>query len=267
MPVTRIAKTFAHRERPAYIAYVVAGDPDPDTSVAIAKELVAGGADILELGMPFSDPVADGPTIQRAGGRALAAGMTPDQLFAIIREIRSGSPVPIVIMTYFNIVYQRGVDRFYEEAAAAGADGVLIVDLPPEEAGGALAAAGRHGLDQIFLVAPTTSLTRLREIAARGTGYLYLVSVLGVTGARREVSQEVVPLIKRTRECSDLPLCIGFGISGPEQAALFADAGADGIIIGSAIVDIIEKNLGDREAIRTGVAEFSRGITGALGKK
>lgn len=262
--MSRISDFFKNRSRPAFIAYIVAGDPDEETSVALARQLIENGADILELGLAFSDPVADGPTIQRAGGRALAAGATPDQLFAIIRKIRAFSQVPIVIMSYYNPVYRRGVSRFYDEARSAGADGILVVDLPHEEAGEAIAVAKRTGLDQVFLVAPTTSESRIREIAQVGTGYLYLVSLLGVTGARQRVSQDVPALIAKVRKHSSLPLCIGFGISRPEHAKAVARAGADGVIIGSAIVDIIEKNLAGREAMLRAAGEFARHIAGAL---
>jgi len=262
--MSRISDFFKNRSRPAFIAYIVAGDPDEETSVALARQLIENGADILELGLAFSDPVADGPTIQRAGGRALAAGATPDQLFAIVRKIRAFSQVPIVIMTYYNPVYRRGVSRFYDEGRSAGADGILVVDLPHEEAGEAIAVAKRTGLDQVFLVAPTTSESRIREIAQVGTGYLYLVSLLGVTGARQNVSQDVPALIAKVRKHSSLPLCIGFGISRPEHAKAVANAGADGVIIGSAIVDIIEKNLAGREAMLRAAGEFARHIAGAL---
>lgn len=262
--MSRIAEIFRDRTRPAFIAYIVSGDPDEDTSVALARQLIENGADILELGMAFSDPVADGPTIQRAGGRALAAGATPDQLFAIIKKIRVFSQVPIVIMTYYNPVYRRGVSRFYEEARSAGADGFLVVDLPHKEAGEALALAKRCGLDQIFLVAPTTSESRLKEISQIGSGYLYLVSLLGVTGARREVSQDATVLIANVRKHTALPLCVGFGISTPAHVRALAHAGADGVIIGSAIVDIVEKNLGNREAMLAGIGHFAREMTSSL---
>jgi tryptophan synthase alpha chain len=265
--MSRILEVFRNRERPAFISYIVAGDPDPETSVSVARKLIESGADILELGMPFSDPVADGPTIQRAGGRALAAGVTPDVLFSIIKAIRTSSRVPVVIMTYYNIIYRRGVDRFYNEAGSAGADGILIVDLPPEEADDVLAAARRSGLDQIFLVAPTTTESRLERIAGLGSGFLYLVSVLGVTGARKEVSQEAISLMNTVRPHTELPLCIGFGISTPSHAKTLAHAGADGIIIGSAIVDIIEKNLGNREAMLSAISRFTTEMIGALQKK
>ncbi|MEN6609672.1 MAG: tryptophan synthase subunit alpha [Methanoregulaceae archaeon] len=262
--MSRISDLFRNRNRPVFIAYIVSGDPDEDTSVALARQLIENGADILELGMAFSDPVADGPTIQRAGGRALASGATPDQLFAIIRKIRGFSQVPIVIMTYYNPVFRRGVSRFYEEARSSGADGILVVDLPHEEAGEALALAKRCDLDQIFLVAPTTSESRLKEISGVGSGYLYLVSVLGVTGARCEVSQDATVLIANVRKHTALPLCVGFGISIPAHARALAKAGADGVIIGSAIVDIIEKNLESRESTLAAIGRFTRGITDAL---
>lgn len=262
--MSRIAEYFRNRKKPAFIAYIVCGDPDEETSVKIAKQLIDNGADVLELGLAFSDPVADGPTIQRAGGRALAAGSTPDQLYRVIRKIREFSQVPIVIMTYYNPVYKRGVSRFYEEAQSAGADGILLVDLPPEEAKTEISHAKRVGLDQIFLVAPTTSESRLQDIARLGSGYLYLVSLLGVTGARRAVSGDVADLVGKVRTYSRLPLCVGFGISTPDHAKAVAKAGADGVIIGSVIVNIIEKNLGNRKTLLAEVGTFARNMADAL---
>ena len=262
--MSRIAEYFRNRKKPAFIAYIVCGDPDEETSVKIAKQLIDNGADILELGLAFSDPVADGPTIQRAGGRALAAGSTPDQLFRVICKIREFSQVPIVIMTYYNPVFKRGVSKFYEEAQSVGSDGILLVDLPPEEAKTEISLAKRVGLDQIFLVAPTTSESRLQDIARVGSGYLYLVSLLGVTGARREVSGDVAGLVKKVRKYSPLPLCVGFGISTPDHAKAVAKAGSDGVIIGSAIVNIIEKNLGNRKTLLAEVGTFARNMADSL---
>jgi tryptophan synthase alpha chain len=262
--MSRIADAFRKDRGPAFITYIMAGDPDPDTCVSVAGQLIEGGADILELGMPFSDPVADGPTIQRAGERALAAGANPDMLFSLVRRIRAFSGIPIVIMTYYNIVYRRGISAFYREAHDAGADGVLIVDMPPEEAEEALAAARAYGIDQIFLVAPTTTDSRLRSIAESGRGFLYLVSVLGVTGARRELSQDALVLMKSVRPHTTLPLAVGFGISTPEQAAVLSAAGADGIIVGSAIVDLIGKNLKNRKTMLSAISRFASEMSGAI---
>jgi tryptophan synthase alpha chain len=241
--MSRIEKAFETPGKTAFIGFTVAGDPDETTSLRIAKALIDGGTDILELGIPFSDPVADGPTIQRADDRALAAGTTPDTVFRLVKEIRAYSSVPIVFLTYYNIVYRRGIERFYREAAEAGVDGILIADMPVEESGEVTAIATRYGIDPIFLIAQTTSDKRIRKIAAEAKGYLYLVSVLGVTGVRAQVSSGALDLLRRVRRHTDLPLALGFGISTPDHAATCASAGADGVIVGSAIVDIIGQNL------------------------
>ncbi len=243
----RIDAAFARTERPAFIGFVVAGDPDRETSIRAAMALVEGGADILELGVPFSDPVADGPTIQRAGERALAAGTKVDTVFSIVREIRKRSEVPIVFLAYYNTIYHRGIDRFYREAHEAGVDGILIADMPVEESDDVYKAALRHYIDPIFLITPTTSNERIAAIAARARGYLYLVAALGVTGVRDTVSEEALDLLKRVRKFTTLPLALGFGISTPAHATTCSRAGADGIIVGSAIVDRIEKSLGNPE--------------------
>jgi tryptophan synthase alpha chain len=239
----RIEEVFRNRSSPAFIGFTVGGDPDKETCIRISKALIDGGTDILELGVPFSDPVADGPTIQRADDRALAAGTTPSTIFEIVREIRNYSEVPIVFLTYYNIVHRRGVDRFYREAHEAGVDGILIADMPIEESGDITEFAARHSVDLIFLVTQTTSDERIQKIAAKAQGYLYLVSVLGVTGVRDDVSSGALDLLHRVRKFTKLPLALGFGISTPDHASTCVAAGADGVIVGSAIVDIIERNL------------------------
>jgi tryptophan synthase alpha chain len=242
----RIETAFAGAslKKPAFIGFTVAGDPDKPTCVRIARALIDGGTNTLELGVPFSDPVADGPTIQKADERALAAGSAPDTVFEIVREIRKESMVPIVLLTYYNIVYHRGIERFYREAHDAGVDGILIADMPVEESGDVCACAARYGIDPIFLITRTTSDERIKQIAEKARGYLYLVAVLGVTGVRDEVSDEAIELLHRVRKHTSLPLALGFGISTPAHARTCARAGADGVIVGSAIVEIVEKNLG-----------------------
>jgi len=208
----RIERTFATVKRPAFIGFVVAGDPDKVSCIRIARALIAGGTDILELGVPFSDPVADGPTIQKADERALAAGTTPDTVFDIVREIRRESEVPIVFLTYYNIVHHPGIERFFREAHDAGVDGILIADMPVEESEGVCAVALRYGIDPIFLVAPTSSDDRIIRIAKKARGYLYLVAAFGVTGVREQVSEEAIDLLYRVRRHTALPLALGFGI-------------------------------------------------------
>jgi tryptophan synthase alpha chain len=241
--VSRITRVFERPGTTAFIGFTVGGDPDKDTCIRITKALIDGGTDILELGVPFSDPVADGPTIQKADERALASGTTPSTVFGIVRKIRMFSDVPIVFLTYYNIVYRRGIERFYRESRDAGVDGILIADMPVEESDEVTGIAARYGIDPILLVTQTTSEERIKKIASRARGYLYLVSVLGVTGMRDEVSGESLELLHRVRRYTDLPLALGFGISTPEHAATCAAAGADGVIVGSAIVNIVERNI------------------------
>lgn len=252
----RIEKAFAAVKKPAFIGFVVAGDPDKVACIRIARALIAGGTDILELGVPFSDPVADGPTIQKADERSLTAGTTPDTVFDIVREIRKESDVPIVFLTYYNIVHHRGIERFYREAHDAGVDGVLIADMPVEESEEICVVASRYTIDPIFLVTQTTSDDRIDKIAKKARGYLYLVAAFGVTGVREQISEGAIDLLYRVRMHTPLPLAIGFGISTPAHAQKCARAGADGVIIGSAIVEIVERNLKDTDVMERELKEY-----------
>jgi tryptophan synthase alpha chain len=252
----RIETVFSNGKKPAFIGFTVAGDPDKNMSVRIARALIAGGTDILELGIPFSDPVADGPMIQKADERALGAGVTPSMVFDIVREIRTESDVPIVFLTYYNIVYHRGIERFYREANDAGVDGILIADMPVEESEEVCSVASRYGIDPIFLISETTSEERIKKIAAKARGYLYLIAALGVTGVRDKVSGSGIDLLSRVRRHTSLPLAIGFGISRPDHVQIYAKAGADGVIVGSAIVEIVERNLEDPYAMERELKNF-----------
>jgi tryptophan synthase alpha chain len=252
----RIESVFATVKNPAFIGFVVAGDPDKNTSIRIARALISGGTDILELGVPFSDPVADGPTIQKADERALAAGTTPDTVFEIVREIRKGSDVPIVFLTYYNIVHHRGIKRFYHEAHDAGVDGILIADMPVEESEEVCSVASRYNIDPIFLITQTTSEDRIDKIAKKARGYLYLVAAFGVTGVRERVSEGAIDLLYRVRMYTSLPLALGFGISTPAHVQTYTRAGAEGVIIGSAIVEIVERNLQDTEVMERELKEY-----------
>lgn len=260
----RIDAVFRNRKTPAFIGFTVAGDPDRDTCIRVARALIEGGTDILELGIPFSDPVADGPTIQKADERALAAGTRVDTVFEIVCELRKNTGIPIVFLTYYNMVYHRGIERFYREAHEAGVDGILIADMPVEESDEVYETALRHGVDPIFLITQTTSDERIEKIAARARGYLYLVAVLGVTGVRETVSSGAIDLLQRVRRHSGLPLALGFGISTPDHAKTCADAGADGIIIGSAIVDIVGRNMGRPDQVERELKEYVSRIKTAL---
>ncbi|OGF67522.1 tryptophan synthase subunit alpha [Candidatus Giovannonibacteria bacterium RIFCSPLOWO2_02_FULL_43_11b] len=249
--MTRLAQKFVElkkKKRIAFMPFLVAGDPDFKTSIEIGK-LFATRADILEIGFPYSDPLADGPTIQAADNRALASGINVRRVFKLIKKIRSRSSIPISVLVYANLVYQRGIERFYREARNAGVDGVLIPDVPIEEAEPFIKAARKAGIDPIFLVTQTTTPTRLKKIVASASGYLYLVSVLGVTGARRTLSRDTEKLIRRVKKNTSLPLAVGFGISTRGHIVKLKEAKADGTIIGSSLVKIIEKNKNNRKKL------------------
>lgn len=242
--MSMIAQRFAERDHPLLIAFLVACDPDRETSVRAARAIIEGGADMLELGVPHSDPIADGPTIQRAHTRALVNGAKLDCVFSMVEELRRYSDLPIVLLMYYNMVMQRGPERFCREARAAGVDGLIVVDMPPEESEDVVRATEAAGIDEIFLVSETTSEERLRLILSLSRGFVYLVSTLGVTGARESLPSGIEGLIGRVKEAGNLPVALGFGISTPEQARDAALAGADGVIVGSALVMLLEEHLG-----------------------
>jgi tryptophan synthase alpha chain len=228
----------------ALVGYVMAGDPKPELTAKIADALIKGGVDILELGLPFSDPIADGPTIQAASVRALAAGTTPAKVLDIAKVIRQSHNVPIVIMTYYNPVFRMGLDKFFSLAKKCMVDGVIVPDLPVEEAADYVKAAKRTGIDTIFLVAPSTSNERVSKIVEFSSGFLYLVSHFGVTGAQSDIEDSTIQLIKRILPftSSKVPLAVGFGVSKPEHVKRIICAGADGVIVGSAFINIIHKH-------------------------
>ena len=237
----RVAERFAAlraRGECALIPFIMAGDPAPDRTPGLLRALADAGADIIELGLAFSDPIADGPTIQAAAQRTLAAGGTLDALFAAARAFRETHETPLVVMTYANPVFRRGYAAFAEQAATAGIAGVIISDLPPEEADAWCAAAARHGLDTIFLLAPTSTPERIARAAQSSTGFIYCVSRTGVTGARATLPDDLADLVERLRGATDMPLAVGFGISNPEQVQAVCDI-ADGAVVGSALVDLI----------------------------
>lgn len=241
----------------AFVPFVVAGDPDFDTSLEIVKTLVENGADALEIGFAFSDPIADGPTVQDADVRALDSGMTTDKGFEFIRRIREFTSIPIGLLVYYNLIYKRGIDLFYKQAQNNGLNAILSADLPPEEASDAVKAAKTYGVDQIFLAAQTTTNERLKTISEFSSGFTYLVSVMGVTGARSEVKTSTVDLIKRVRAHNDLPLMVGFGISQPSHVSEVIKAGAEGAIVGSAIIDIIAQNLDQKEKMLQEIGDYA----------
>lgn len=244
--MSRITKTFAElkkRGEAALIPFITAGDPDLVTTLKIMRALERGGADCIELGIPFSDPTADGPTIQRSSERALKRPVSLPAVFRLVRQFRAGSAVPVVLFGYYNPIFCFGVKKFARQAAAAGADGVLCVDLPPEESDELQRWTDAAGLDLIFLLSPTSGEERIRRAARRGRGFIYYVSVTGVTGARRALDDSVREQVDRVREASSLPVGVGFGISTSKQAAWVAGF-ADAAVVGSALVERIEKTKG-----------------------
>jgi tryptophan synthase alpha chain len=259
--MSRIRETFAALKRlgrGGFIPFITAGDPDLATTELLLRELAAAGADIIELGVPFSDPVADGEVIQRASERALRKGVTLRDALTCIAHAKQHIGVPIVLFSYFNPLLRFGEDRLADEAKQAGADAVLVTDLIPEEAQAWTEKLIQHGLDPIFLVAPTTSDDRLAQIAKQARGFIYAVSRAGVTGARDEMTRDPEALVKRVRAVSNLPVAVGFGISSPEQVRevwRFADAA----VVGSAIVSQIEK-LGNSPDLVKRVGEFARSL-------
>jgi tryptophan synthase alpha chain len=244
------------RKEGALICYIMAGDPSADSTGGFVKALATGGADIIELGFPFSDPVADGPTIQAAGQRALACGMDVQRYFELVKSL--DVRIPLVCMTYYNPVFRYGVEKFVKGAAEAGISGLIIPDIPVEEAADLKNSCEKHGLDLIFLVAPTTTDARIKKILKRGSGFLYLVSRLGVTGAREDVSSSTKDLLSRVE--TEMPKAVGFGISTGIQAEEVRTAGADAVIVGSAFVRIIEEGKDVNEKLEALARELKSGI-------
>ncbi len=246
----------------AMVAYITGGDPTIATSAKVALALDMAGVDILELGVPFSDPLADGATIQAAAGRALAAGASVPGILDLIREIRKSSEIPIVLFAYLNPVYVYGFEKFQEDAAAAGADGLLLLDLPPQEAARNEELASSKGLKTIRLIAPTTPPERLQEITDAAEGFIYYVSREGVTGEQSSLSTDIAERVAAIRALTKVPVAVGFGISNPEQAATVA-AIADGVVVGSAIVRKIGE-IGDVPELPSKIADFVRPIAEAV---
>ncbi len=241
--MSRIGESIARRRaegRAAFIAFLTAGDPSLDRTVEAALALEAAGADVLELGVPFSDPLADGPVIQRSSERALARGVTLETVLGVVRRIRERSALPLLLFSYFNPLLQRGLERLAGEAAAAGVDGVLVTDLPPEEAEEWIGAARAAALDTVFLAAPTSPPERLRRVAEASRGFVYAISRTGVTGERGALSDEARPLVARLRDLTEVPVALGFGLSTPEQVAEAASV-ADAVVVGSALVRFLEE--------------------------
>lgn len=251
----RISEAF--QNRPLLIVYICAGDPSPEETVNLARRIAQAGADIIELGLPHSDPIADGPTIQAAAQRAIAAGMNTDIYFDVASKIDTN--IPKIFMGYYNMIYARGLDRFASDCAKSGVTGMIVPDLPPEEAEPLKQACNDYSIDLIFLVAPNTVPERVDAIMGRTSGFLYLVARPGVTGARSDVLDETKSLIARIP--GDIPKAVGFGISTPAQAAQVIRAGADAAIVGSACVDLIAR--GEIDRLETLIKEMKAAIVAA----
>jgi tryptophan synthase alpha chain len=251
-------KEVKNRGEGAFIPFAVAGDPDFETSIEIVREYVDNGADALEIGFPFSDPVADGPSVQTADIRSLNSGMTTEKCFEFISRIREFTSIPIGILVYYNLIYKKGLEEFYSKARNAGINGILAADLPPEEAGDAVEMARKYDLDQIFMVAQTTTNERISEIVKMCTGFLYVVAVMGVTGARSDIKKSTVDLIKRVKTHTELPIAVGFGISKPEHVKDVIQSGSDGAIVASAIINIITENLDDMDSAKQEIGSFCK---------
>lgn len=235
--MSKIQEAFAKGK--AFIPFITCGDPDLDTTKAIVRSMVANGADLIELGIPFSDPTAEGPVIQDANLRALSGGVTTDKIFDMVRELREDLTVPMVFMTYANVVYSYDAEKFISTCAEIGIDGLILPDLPFEEKGEFDDTCKKYGVDLISLIAPT-SANRVAMIAKEAQGFIYIVSSLGVTGVRSEINTDIASLVKLIRENSSVPCAVGFGISTPQQAARMAGI-SDGAIVGSAIIKLVAK--------------------------
>lgn len=262
----RIAETFARtrrEKRAAFVAYLCAGDPDFETSLAACRAVIEAGADVLEIGVPFSDPLADGLTNQLAAQRALDGGMTATRVFELVRRIRETSQVPIVFYTYYNLVFSNGVEAYVRAAKEAGVDGMLTLDLPPEEAAEVLVACARHDVKTVFIVAPTTPAARLPVIGAAATGFIYYVSREGVTGVRDQVAANIPEAVAAIRKHTALPVVVGFGISNRDQVRQVAQV-ADGVVVGSALVNVIKAGLNDRARVSAQLGAVAADLTAGV---
>lgn len=257
---------FSELNRTALIPFFVIGDPDFDTGLSIVKTAIDAGADILELGIPFSDPIADGPTIQKADIRSRQSGMSIAKALEFIGKVKDYKDIPIGLLMYYNLVYQYGTERFFKDFHQAGVNSVLIADLSIDDADEIIAPADSAGLDTVFMITPNTNPERMKLIASKTTGFIYTVSLLGVTGSREKLSGAVEGLVGKLKKLSSVPVCVGFGISKAEHAVTVASAGADGVIIGSKLVRLIEDNLEDKEKCLAEISKFLTDVKSAIEK-
>ncbi|MBM4039099.1 MAG: tryptophan synthase subunit alpha [Planctomycetes bacterium] len=257
--MNRIDALYARKKQSGGFAlnvYLCAGNPSLEATEALILEMERRGVDAIELGMPFSDPVADGPDLQPAHARGVAAGITLDRVLDLVRSVRCKSQIPIALMSYYNPIHYRGPARLVAEAAEAGIDGLIVPDLPPDEAAELIAAGRRHDLKTIFFVAPTSTPERIELVNRAATGFIYCISVTGVTGARTQLPPELAQQLRALRQATDKPLVVGFGVSTPEHVAAMAEV-ADGCIVGSAVARVIEANLAQPlDALLRAVGEF-----------
>ena len=268
-PETRIGRKFAALKiegRSGLVTFLTAGDPDPATALDILKGLPGAGADLIEIGVPFSDPMADGPAIQSSSLRAIKAGMTLRKTLDAVREFRAGDhDTPVILMGYYNPIYIYGVERFLNDANEAGVDGFIVVDLPPEEEGEFCLPAIAAGLNFIYLIAPTTSDERLPRVLQNASGFVYFASITGITGTRSAVATDVAGHVARIRAVTDLPVAVGFGIKTPNQAAEIACI-ADATVVGSALVNMITDNLDDDGTAKEGLSKHVLDLVDKLAK-
>lgn len=261
--VRRIEEKFRElrsRESKAFIPFIVAGDPDLETTIRIIPELERAGSHVIELGIPFSDPVADGPTIQRASSRALKHNYRLSDYLEAVQTLRRETEIPLLLFSYFNPIYQYGLESLARDARAAGIDGILVTDMTPEESGQYCECMEQNELDCVFLAAPTSSEERIASIAGCSRGFVYVVSRSGVTGAQQHLSSEIGPTVECVRRHTELPVAVGFGISRPEQVRAIWEI-SDGAVVGSAIVSVMEKE-SNPQGIPSKVGEFCRWLTG-----
>ena len=263
--MNRIDKKFRklrREKKKALVAFITCGDPNLSTTYRLALEFARLGVDILELGVPFSDPLADGPTIQAASQRALKNRVNLGDVFKLVRRLREKIELPIVFLTYYNIIYRFGIKDFVRQARLCGVDGAIIADLPVEEAKDLIRTARKSKFATIFLAAPTSNAQRIKRIASNSSGFIYYVSLTGTTGARKKLPKELVTQVRRIKRITSKPVCVGFGVSNPAQAREIARV-ADGVIVGSAIIKIIEENLGRKDLVAK-VAKFVQKLKEAI---
>jgi tryptophan synthase alpha chain len=259
--LSRIASIFTRASHTALIPYITVGYPTVETTLKLVPLFASSGCDIIELGIPFSDPLADGATIQRAAYEALRQGVTPVVCFEVAQEVRRQVEIPLVFMTYYNPVLKFGLEQFCSKCAGVGIDGLIIPDLPPEEGEELEKSTKRHGLNLIYLLSPASTEERIGLVAGRSSGFIYLVSLTGVTGARAKLPEELETFVTRVRERTDKPLCVGFGVSTPEQARRIARV-ADGVIVGSRIIQLLDEDKSLKNA-----SSFIKCLRDALSKK